>query len=33
MRRKIMLSAAVAATIAAFAFAPGPAQAHGDIVR
>jgi hypothetical protein len=32
MRRKIMLSAAVAAAIAAFAFAPGPAQAHGDIV-
>jgi lipoprotein-anchoring transpeptidase ErfK/SrfK len=31
MRRKIMLSAAVAATTAAFAFAPGPAQAH-DIV-
>jgi hypothetical protein len=32
MRRKIMLSAAVAATIAAFAFAPGPAQATGDVV-
>jgi lipoprotein-anchoring transpeptidase ErfK/SrfK len=32
MRRKIMLSAAVAAIIAAFAFAPGPAQAHGDTV-
>jgi len=27
-----MLSAAVAAVIAAFAFAPVPAQAHGDIV-
>ena len=27
-----MLSAAVAAAIAAFAFAPGPAQARGDIV-
>ena len=27
-----MLSAAVAAAIAAFAFAPGPARAHGDIV-
>ena len=32
MRREIMLSAAVAAFIAAFAFAPGPAQAHGDVV-
>ena len=32
MRRKIMLSAAVAAVIAVFAFAPGSAQAHGDIV-
>src|SRR5215468_5215430 len=31
MRRKIMLSGAVAAAIAAFAFAPGSAQAH-DIV-
>jgi hypothetical protein len=31
MRRKIGLSGAVAAAIAAFAFAPGSAQAH-DIV-
>src|SRR5215471_5160763 len=31
MRRKIMLSAAVAATTAAFAFAPGPAQAHDRV--
>ena len=31
MRRKIILSAAVAAATAAFALAPGPAQAH-DIV-
>ena len=32
MRRKIIPSAAIAAAIAAFAFVPGPAQAHGDIV-
>ena len=32
MRREIMLSAAVAAVIAASAFAPGQARAHGDIV-
>jgi hypothetical protein len=31
MRRKIILSAALAA-IAAFAFAPSPALAHGDRV-
>jgi lipoprotein-anchoring transpeptidase ErfK/SrfK len=32
MRREIMLSAAFAAVIAASAFAPGSAQANGDIV-
>jgi len=32
MRRKIVLSTAVAAATAAFAFAPGPAQARGDVV-
>jgi lipoprotein-anchoring transpeptidase ErfK/SrfK len=32
MRRETMLSAAVAGIIAASAFAPGRAQAHGDIV-
>jgi hypothetical protein len=32
MQREIMLSAAAAAVIAASAFAPGPALAHGDIV-
>jgi len=32
MRRQIMISAAVTAAIAAFAFALGPAQAHSDIV-
>jgi lipoprotein-anchoring transpeptidase ErfK/SrfK len=32
MRRQIIISAAVTAAIAAFAFALGPAQAHSDIV-
>jgi lipoprotein-anchoring transpeptidase ErfK/SrfK len=32
MRREIMLSAGVAAVIAASAFNPLPAQAHGDVV-
>ncbi len=32
MRVKIMLSAAIAAVVATFAFAAEPAQAHGDIV-
>ena len=32
MRRKVLLSAAVAAFVAAVAFAPKPAQARGDVV-
>ena len=32
MRGKILLAAALAAVIAVFAFAPRPAQAHGDLV-
>ncbi|HKM88928.1 MAG TPA: L,D-transpeptidase [Xanthobacteraceae bacterium] len=32
MRGKILLSAALAAVVAVFAFAPAPARAHGDVV-